>query len=58
MMEQYGTRPGQFPVAERLCRETLSLPCGPHMTDEHLAYVADAVIGYFGARTSSAAGGA
>lgn len=58
MMEQYGTRPGQFPVAERLCRETLSLPCGPHMTDEHLAYVADAVVGYFGARTSSAAGGA
>jgi len=58
VMEQYKTRPSQFPVAERLCRETLSLPAGPHMTDDNLAYVADAVIGYFGARISSAAGGA
>ena len=58
VMEQYKTRPNQFPVAERLCRETLSLPVGPHMTDEKLAYVADAVIGYFGVRTSSAAGAA
>jgi dTDP-4-amino-4,6-dideoxygalactose transaminase len=52
VMEQYHTRPGQFPVAERLCRETLSLPVGPHMTDDKLAYVADAVIGYFGTRAS------
>ena len=57
VMERYKTRPGQFPVAERLCRETLSLPAGPHMTDDRLAYVADAVIGYFGAHASSAAGG-
>lgn len=58
VMEQYGTRPGQFPAAERLCRETLSLPVGPHMTDELLAYVADAVIGYFRGRAPSAAGSA
>ena len=47
VVEQYHTRPGQFPVAERLCRETVSLAVGPHMTDEALAYVADAVIEYF-----------
>jgi dTDP-3-amino-3,4,6-trideoxy-alpha-D-glucose transaminase len=60
VMEMYHTRPGQFPVAERLCRETLSLPVGPHMTDDHLAVVADAVIGYFttagGARRAAATG--
>lgn len=54
VMEQYHTRSGQFPVAERLCRETLSLPVGPHMTDDKLAYVADAVIGHFAARASTA----
>ena len=42
-----GTREGQFPVAERLCRENLALPVGPHMTDEMLAYVADSVVGFF-----------
>ena len=44
---RYGTREGQFPVAERLCRENLALPVGPHMTDEMLAYVADSVVGFF-----------
>ena len=58
VMDRYGTRPGQFPAAERLCRETLSLPVGPHMTDELLAYVADAVIGYFAGRAPSTAGSA
>lgn len=58
VMDQYGTRPGQFPTAERLCRETLSLPVGPHMTDALLAYVADAVIGYFAGRAQSTAGSA
>lgn len=45
--ERFGTRPGQFPEAERLCRENLSLPVGPHMTDEMLARVADTVVGFF-----------
>jgi dTDP-4-amino-4,6-dideoxygalactose transaminase len=53
VMEQYNSRAGQFPVAERLCRETLSLPVGPHMTEDKLAYVADAVIGYFERRASA-----
>lgn len=30
---------GAFPITERIHREILSLPVGPHMTDEHLAYV-------------------
>ena len=44
---RYGTREGQFPIAERLCRENLSLPVGPHMTDEMQARVADSVIAFF-----------
>ncbi len=44
---RYGTREGQFPVAERLCGENVSLPVGPHMTDEMLARVADSVIAFF-----------
>ncbi|MGQ0568893.1 MAG: DegT/DnrJ/EryC1/StrS family aminotransferase [Armatimonadota bacterium] len=46
--EQYGTSADQFPVAERLCRENLSLPVGPHMTQAMLEQVADGVIGFFG----------
>ena len=55
VMEQYHTRAGQFPVAERLCAETLSLPVGPHMSDDKLAYVADAVIGHFAGRETRTA---
>jgi dTDP-4-amino-4,6-dideoxygalactose transaminase len=44
---RYGTRLGQFPTAERLCRETLSLPVGPHMTEAMLERVADGVIAFF-----------
>jgi dTDP-4-amino-4,6-dideoxygalactose transaminase len=43
---RYGTREGEFPQAERLCRENLSLPVGPHMTDAMLEYVADSVIAF------------
>jgi dTDP-4-amino-4,6-dideoxygalactose transaminase len=45
--ERYGTAPGQFPEAERLCAENLSLPVGPHMTDAMLERVADGVIAFF-----------
>jgi len=51
---RYGTREGQFPVAERLCRETLSLPVGPHMTEEMQERVADAVIAFFRERRAVA----
>jgi len=45
--ERYGTAPGQFPDAERLCRENLSLPVGPHMTQAMLERVADEVVAFF-----------
>jgi dTDP-4-amino-4,6-dideoxygalactose transaminase len=45
--ERYGTREGQYPEAERLCRQTLSLPVGPHMTPVMQEYVADKVISFF-----------
>lgn len=51
IMKQYGTRPGQFPVAERLCRENLSLPVGPHMTAGMMDRLAGDVIAFF--RTSA-----
>jgi dTDP-4-amino-4,6-dideoxygalactose transaminase len=34
---------GEFPVAERLCRELLCLPLRPSMHDDELAFVADSV---------------
>jgi dTDP-4-amino-4,6-dideoxygalactose transaminase len=33
--------PGDFPVAERLASEVLSLPIGPHLTGEQVDYVVD-----------------
>jgi dTDP-4-amino-4,6-dideoxygalactose transaminase len=45
--ERYGTREGQFPHAERLCQENLSLPVGPHMTDAMLEHVAYSVVAFF-----------
>ena len=47
VVQRYGTREGQFPHAERLCRENLSLPVGPHMTEAMLEHVADSVVAFF-----------
>ncbi|MGB3111869.1 MAG: DegT/DnrJ/EryC1/StrS family aminotransferase, partial [Candidatus Omnitrophota bacterium] len=38
-----GYAEGDFPVTEKACREVLSIPVYPELTDEQLAYVADAV---------------
>ena len=54
---RYGTSPGQFPVAERLCGEVLSLPVGPHMTPAMQEEVADAVVDFFARGRSGAAPG-
>lgn len=32
--DKYGYRPGQFPVAEWLAAQTISLPVGPHLQDD------------------------
>jgi dTDP-4-amino-4,6-dideoxygalactose transaminase len=44
-----GYREGQFPESERACREVLSIPVFPELTEAQLAYVADTVRGFFGA---------
>ena len=41
--ERYGYRPGQFPVAEWLGNQTISLPVGPHLGDDGARQVALAV---------------
>jgi hypothetical protein len=35
--------PGQFPVAEALCREYLSLPCNPNVGEAEIDYVVEQV---------------
>jgi dTDP-4-amino-4,6-dideoxygalactose transaminase len=37
--EKYGHKNGQFPVAEWLADQTISLPVGPHVTPEDADYV-------------------
>ena len=43
-----GGRTGQYPIGERLCRQTLSLPLYPQMTDAQAEQVAHSVRGFFG----------
>lgn len=43
-----GGRPGDFPHAEQACREVLSLPIMPELTDAQRAHVADSVRSFFG----------
>jgi dTDP-4-amino-4,6-dideoxygalactose transaminase len=40
---QFGTKEGDFPVAERIFAQSISLPLYPSMTEEDVEYVADAV---------------
>jgi dTDP-4-amino-4,6-dideoxygalactose transaminase len=43
-----GCREGQFPESERACREVLSLPVFPELTEAQLAYVVESVGVFFG----------
>ena len=43
-----GFRAGQFPVAERLCRENLSIPVFPELTQDERAYVAESIRAFYG----------
>lgn len=43
-----GYREGQFPESERACREVLSLPVFPELTEAQLEYVVDAIRAFFG----------
>jgi dTDP-4-amino-4,6-dideoxygalactose transaminase len=41
-----GYTEGAFPIAEAIHREVLSLPLGPQMTDDAVAAVVDAIVGF------------
>jgi dTDP-4-amino-4,6-dideoxygalactose transaminase len=43
-----GYREGQFPESERACREVLSLPVFPELTQAQLAYVVEVIGAFFG----------
>jgi dTDP-4-amino-4,6-dideoxygalactose transaminase len=38
-----GLAPGAFPVAEQIAASALSLPIGPHLADDDVTHVIDAV---------------
>jgi len=47
LQEAYGClgyREGAFPIAERLAKRVLSLPMGPHLSQEHAEYVSSRLI--------------
>jgi dTDP-4-amino-4,6-dideoxygalactose transaminase len=45
---QAGWKRGDFPLAERLADEVLSLPIGPHISSEQVDFVCDAIREFFG----------
>ena len=42
-----GWKPGDFPIAERLASEVVSLPIGPHLTTEQVDFVCAGVRSFF-----------
>jgi dTDP-4-amino-4,6-dideoxygalactose transaminase len=51
VFEYLGHRKGEFPVAERLCRECVALPLRPDMSRADIDRVAEAVCGFYGGRS-------
>ena len=45
---EFGYRPGDFPVTERVAATTLALPFSSRLSDEDVAYVADTLIALVG----------
>jgi dTDP-4-amino-4,6-dideoxygalactose transaminase len=45
---ELGHKPGDLPVAERLCNEVLSLPVYPELSPEEIEHVAGTVLKYYG----------
>ena len=43
-----GYKEGDFPVAERICKEILALPMYPELTDDEIDYVCDAIASFYG----------
>jgi dTDP-4-amino-4,6-dideoxygalactose transaminase len=52
--QSLGYRENDFPIAERACRNLLSLPMHPYLTSEQQALVAQAITGFYSARRPSA----
>jgi len=48
-----GDKRGDYPASETLAANTLSLPLYPHMSDEDVAYVSQAVREFFGTQAAS-----
>ncbi len=48
-------REGEFPISEQVCREILSLPMYPEMTDEQVNYVAEGIRNFAAENLSLAA---
>jgi dTDP-4-amino-4,6-dideoxygalactose transaminase len=46
--KELGYKPGDFPVAERLCREVLSLPVYPELSPDQIEYVAKTALEFYG----------
>jgi dTDP-4-amino-4,6-dideoxygalactose transaminase len=46
--KELGYRPGDLPVAERLCSEVLSLPVYPELSPEQIEYVARTALEFYG----------
>ena len=53
----FGHGPGDFPVAERLARDVVSLPMHPFLEESHIQYIADAAAGFFSERGGPARSG-
>jgi dTDP-4-amino-4,6-dideoxygalactose transaminase len=47
---ELGYRDGDMPVAERLCREVLSLPVYPELRPEQIEYIARTALKFYGIR--------
>ena len=44
---ELGYKEGTFPIAEKIRKEVLSLPLGPHLAEKHLNKVLSNVVEYF-----------
>jgi dTDP-3-amino-3,4,6-trideoxy-alpha-D-glucose transaminase len=51
-----GWKRGDFPIAEQLADEVLSLPIGPHVTTEQVDYVCGAIRSFYGETAKGTAG--
>ena len=44
----YGYKDGMLPITERLCKEVVTLPMFPGMTDEQIGHVCDSISEFYG----------